>query len=172
MATIAPSALVTLEEYLRTAYHPDLDFIDGVLEERNMGEQEHSDIQGELVDWFNTRRDEWNIRVNPEYRTRVARVRIPDVTIISRTYPREPVRQTPALLCIEVLSPEDRLARIVRRLEDYLAMGVSNLWVVDPYVRVAYTYSPAGLLKVAGDRIEIPGSPIFVHLPTIFSALD
>lgn len=174
MATAATAALLTLEEYLRTSYHPDRDFVDGVIEERNIGEEEHSDIQGELIFWFNAHRDEWNIRINPEYRTRVAatRVRIPDVTIVSRSAAREKVRRTPALLCIEVLSPKDRLTRIVKRMEDYVAMGVQNLWVIDPYQRIAYIYSSAGLLKVTTDHIEIPNSPIFVHLPTLFKALD
>lgn len=174
MATVAPAALMTIEQYLRTSYHPDRDFVDGVLEERNVGEYKHGTIQSELCFWFRSHRDEWNVLTVGEYRTRVAhtRVRIPDVAVISGDAPEEAVRLTPALLCIEILSPKDRLARTVEVMEDYLAMGVPNLWIIDPYERTAHTYSTAGLLKVTEDRLEIPNSPIFVHLPTLFAALD
>jgi hypothetical protein len=36
-ATQPVPALLSLEEYLRTSYHPDCDFVDGHLEERNLG---------------------------------------------------------------------------------------------------------------------------------------
>jgi hypothetical protein len=56
--------LLTLEQYLQTSYRPDRDFVDGVTEERNVGESEHSDFQSELIYWFRVHRQEWNIRVN------------------------------------------------------------------------------------------------------------
>jgi hypothetical protein len=36
---------VPVEEYLSTAYHPDVDYIGGHLEERNVGEKEHGKLQ-------------------------------------------------------------------------------------------------------------------------------
>ena len=33
---------LTMDEYLHTMYHPDCDFVDGHLEERNLGEFEHT----------------------------------------------------------------------------------------------------------------------------------
>ena len=39
MAT-APT-LISVEEYLSTSYHPDCDYVDGELEERNVGEYSH-----------------------------------------------------------------------------------------------------------------------------------
>ncbi len=32
------SALLSIDHYLRTSYHPDVDFVDGEIEERNVGE--------------------------------------------------------------------------------------------------------------------------------------
>ena len=40
MAT-AP-ALLSFDEYLHTSYKPYIDFLDGVLQERSMGEYEHN----------------------------------------------------------------------------------------------------------------------------------
>lgn len=166
--------LISIEEYLRMMYHPDREYVDGRVEERNSGEYEHGMLQMELGYWFRSHRDEWRIHVVAEWRTRVSgsRIRIPDVCVISFDSAREPVRITPALLCIEILSPEDRLVRTVKVREEYLAMGVEHLWIIDPYERVAYTYTHAGLLKVIGHRLAVDGTPIYLELPTLFAALD
>ncbi|CAN5728477.1 hypothetical protein BH10ACI4_BH10ACI4_09750 [soil metagenome] len=84
METMHPSAPISLEEYIRTSYHPDCDFVDGHIEERNLGEYDHSHLQVALGAWFFSHRTEWKIRVSSEYRTRVSpnRIRIPDVSII------------------------------------------------------------------------------------------
>jgi Uma2 family endonuclease len=172
-ATTLPGTL-TLEQYLHTAYHPDCDFVDGHIEERHLGEYEHSILQALIASWFVQRRKEWNIHVTTEYRTRVSamRVRIPDVSIFPAGGPVEKVRTTPPLLAIEILSPEDRLPRVLTRLNDFLTMGVPNLWVIDPAERAAYTYSATGLRLIAEPRLAIPNTPIFLDLPEIFSALD
>lgn len=36
---------VSVEAYFRTSYHPDVDYVDGVLEKRNVGEFDHSDCK-------------------------------------------------------------------------------------------------------------------------------
>ena len=38
-------ALVPVEEYLRTSYDPDCDYVDGEVVERNLGERDHSSAQ-------------------------------------------------------------------------------------------------------------------------------
>ncbi len=35
---MATGALVSVDEYLRTSYRPDCDYVDGILVERNVGE--------------------------------------------------------------------------------------------------------------------------------------
>jgi hypothetical protein len=45
---MATSALVLVEEYLRTSYEPDSEYVDGELVERNAGEKPHSKLQGAL----------------------------------------------------------------------------------------------------------------------------
>ena len=84
----------------------------------------------------------------------------------------EPVRTTPPLIAIEILSPDDRMNRVIRRLEDFLGMGVQNVWLLDPIERVAYTLTAEGLRLVDGARIGIADSPIYLDLPEIFAALD
>lgn len=42
---MASSTLIPVHEYLSTTYRPDVDYIDGELRERNMGEQPHAHLQ-------------------------------------------------------------------------------------------------------------------------------
>lgn len=50
MATTA--TLLSIEEYLHTSYSPDVDFVDGELEERNLGAFEHARLQYVLAAFF------------------------------------------------------------------------------------------------------------------------
>jgi Uma2 family endonuclease len=172
MATTTTN-LISLEEYLHTVYRPDCDFVDDHVEERTLGELDHGRLQAALAAWFFNQEKAWNIRAVVELRTRVTptRVRIPDVCLLRRDAPREPVTFTPPLLCIEILSPEDRLPRVLKVLDDYVTMGVPNLWIFDPTDRIAYIYKD-GVLKLISDRIAIPGTEIYVDLPTLFAELD
>ena len=45
MATAETSAFIPLETYLHTCYEPDVEYVDGQLEERNVGEFDHNMIQ-------------------------------------------------------------------------------------------------------------------------------
>ena len=60
--------LLPFEEYLRTTYHPDCDYVDGEILERNMGERDHSRIQRELIFFFRNRQETWNVFVFPGQR--------------------------------------------------------------------------------------------------------
>ena len=62
--------------------------------------------------------------------------------------------------------------RVIRRLEDFLAMGVQNVWLLDPIERVGYTLTVEGLRLVDGARISVLDSQIYLDLPEVFSALD
>jgi Uma2 family endonuclease len=173
-STASAANSLTMEEYLHTSYHPDCDFVDGQLEERTGGEYEHARLFPALAAWFFNFRSEWGIRTAASYRTRVSktRIRIPDVSVFPHDGPKEKVRVTPPILCIEILSPEDRIPRVVKRLDDFLAMGVQNLWVIDPIERAAFVYTSAGLRLIEAPRLSIENSPIYLDLSELFSALD
>ena len=53
----------------------------------------------------------------------------------------------PPLAVFEVLSPEDRLQRMKRKLEDYRAMGIPEIWVIDPQDSTFYRYEDLQLLR-------------------------
>jgi len=168
MATTA----VSIEEYLSTAYEPDMDYVDGELEERNVGEYEHNVVQKRILFWFDRRAKEWRIRAIQEQRTRLgpSRVRIPDVSVFSRELPVESVFTRPQLIAIEVLSPEDRHSRMDKKIRNYLDFGVRQVWVVDPATRTGWDCSDGNWVRK--ERFEIAGSPIYLSLPELFAELD
>jgi Putative restriction endonuclease len=82
---------VSVQEYLKTSYDPDCDYVDGEVQERNVGERDHSEIQREFIFFFRQRRDESKVFVFPEQHIQVSptRFRIPDVCVYVGSKPTE-----------------------------------------------------------------------------------
>jgi Uma2 family endonuclease len=167
---MATRTLITVEEYLTSVYRPDCDYVDGEVLERNLGERDHSYVQVALGSYFFARRKAWGIEVYPEQRVQVRanRFRIPDICVVVGST-KEKIFTTPPFLCVEILSPEDRMSRVQDRIDDYFAMGVQNVWVVDPARRCAY-YATAngdlnrvisGALRTTDPSLEVPLAEIF-----------
>src|SRR5664279_6298061 len=120
--SMSSATLVSVQEYLATSYRPDRDFVDGELQERNLGELEHALLQSAILAWFWAKQREWNVLPIVEQRVQVAatRFRIPDVSVLRADQPREPIITTPPLILIEVLSKDDTLRSMRERVDDYL----------------------------------------------------
>ncbi len=174
MSAIPQTARVPVEEYLATSYRPDCDYVDGEIEERNLGEKEHSILQQALVFLFRLNRDAWGMEVFPELRVQVkpTRYRVPDITVIQTGVSWERILRKPALLFVEILSPEDRLSKVRERVDDYLDLGTEHIWIVDPELRKGYVCSRRGFQEPETGVLEIPGTPIRVVLSELFAELD
>lgn len=174
MNAFAHPVRVSVEEYLASSYRPDCDYIDGEVQERNLGEKEHAAIQAILTFLFMQNRKAWGIEVYPELRVQVSanNFRVPDITVTRAGLQWERILRTPALLFIEILSPEDTLSRIRRRVDDYLRFGTENVWVIDPELRKAYVCSATGFQEPEGGVLAVAGTPIRVVLSELFAELD
>ena len=163
-----------LEEYLHTSYKPDVHFINGVLEERNMGEYEHNKVQTLIAVLFTLNAKQWSTDAVVELRIQVApeRVRICDVAVLRSDAPRESVITTPPLICVEILSPEDRLSHARQVLADYLTMGVANIWLIDPLRRAAFTFDAEGLHEAEITKLQVPQTAICLDLTDAFAAIE
>jgi Uma2 family endonuclease len=75
------------------------------------------------------------------------RYRVPDITVLDRSRPIEQINTHPPLAVFEVLSPEDRVQRLKRKLEDYRAMGIPEIWVIDPQDGTFYRYEDLQLRR-------------------------
>jgi Uma2 family endonuclease len=161
--------LIPVEEYLTTVYRPDCDYVDGEVLERNLGERDHGRLQLKLGAYFLARQAQWNTYAIVEQRVQVrpGRFRVPDVCVILGETD-EQVLTAPPFLCIEILSPEDRMSRVQERIDDYFAMGVPNVWIVDPGRRCAFYATASGdlhrvidVLRTTDPALEVPLGEIF-----------
>ena len=168
---MAASTLVPVSEYLATAYRPDCDYVDGQVQERNLGELDHSDLQRQLILLLANAKE---IRVNPELRVQVGanRFRVPDLCVMLADAPREQVVRSAPLLCIEILSPEDTLSRMVERVHDFLNMGVRQVWIFDPRLRSAMVCEGATMVEHNAGQLALPGTQVTIDLADVFRVLD
>jgi len=96
------------------------------------------------------------------------RVRVPDVVVLTAG-PQPDVLTDPPLLVIEILSPDDSYSDTHERAQDYRAMGVETVWIIDPKTRSGRMCSGAEWVESA--RLEVKGAPLYVDLPALFSQL-
>ncbi len=166
------SVMVPLEEYLRTSYRPDCEWVEGEVRERNMGDGPHSAMQRFFLKFFFNLEEEHGVLAYPELRTQVSttKYRIPDILVQRKGDPFESIVTVPPLLCIEILSPDDRMSEMHEKIEDYIKMGVGTVWVVDPRRRTAMLADVAGARST--DVLEVPGTGIRVTVGEMFAELD
>lgn len=162
--------LISVEEYLSTSYDPDCDYVDGEVLERNVGEYDHSRLQGVLFAYLFNREKLWGIHVVPEQRVQVSptRFRVPDICVMAGAEPNEQIFTRPPALCIEILSPEDTMTRMQERINDYLSFGVPHVWILDPRTKRAYDYTPTGMQEAKDGVLRTERPEINVPLAEIF----
>jgi Uma2 family endonuclease len=168
---MASTTLISVDEYLRTRYRPDCDYVDGRIEERNVGEHDHAALQAALILWFGQKQHEWRIEVLPEQRIQISpsRFRVPDVCLVSLDEPVQQILTSPPLACIAILSPEDTMRRMQQRVEDYRSFGVRSIWILDPGTLKGYDCRPSGWLDT--NQFSIEGTPIRLVLAELFAQL-
>ena len=139
-----------------------------------MGEQPHGDLQMILGTIFRNNRLAWGVRPLGDTRLQVTstRYRIPDVMVVRNTDPKDPIVSFTPLLCIEILSKEDRLNEIQERVDDYAQMGVRDIWVINPWKRIGYHAGASGFVRPDDGVLRVASTPIEIALASIFSQLD
>lgn len=170
---MAPAALIPVELYLRSDYEPDAEYVDGEVEQRPIGEYDHSTWQQAIQQWFAQHAREWNIRVRCELRVQVSptRFRVPDVVVFDRDQPIEQILTHPPIAVFEVLSPEDTISRMLVKLDDYERMGIRNIFLVDPQQERARRYL-AGELRTLEPVLTLTSSAAVVNWQAIAALRD
>src|SRR5258707_11812467 len=71
-------------------------------------------------------------------------------------------------LCIEIIRDE-RFSEVQKRCDDYIAEGVTQVWLLDPDFKRAYTVTKTeGLREAKGGMLEIANPPVEMDLTKIF----
>jgi Uma2 family endonuclease len=164
------TTLISLEEYLETAYSPDREFVDGTIVERNLGERPHSFTQKNALIYLQTAYP--HLFVWPEQRVRTIpgrRSRVPDVCVTTED-PGADVFDTPPLIVIEILSRRDEMSDVLEKLEEYAAFGVAHIWLADPRRRKAFRFYDGRLEEVPA-AFEAPEAAVRLPLDEIFRGL-
>jgi Uma2 family endonuclease len=175
MATLpSTEELWSVREYLRTSWSPDREYVDGRIEERNLGEKEHSILQRFLTVLFAVHCSDWSVEVFPELRTQTQtrRFRVPDVLVTRAGDKFDRYVTHPPLIAIEILSPEDSLRAMQEKAAEYRSFGIENIWIIDPDPRIAYRYIDNSLQEVKEAELAVAGTPIRVVLSEMFAELD
>lgn len=165
---------ISIEQYLRTSYRPDCDYVDGEVLERNAGERTHSVMQGALCRFFFDLREQISVMPFLSWRTRVSRsrIRVPDVCVVRGKIPEPEILGTPPYIVIEVLSPEDGWSDMAERIEDYVRFGIENIWIIDPVRRRAWRTTGTEREEAVGLVLTTADGEVTLPLGEVFAEID
>ena len=177
---MATATYVPVEEYLRTSYEPDREYVDGALVERHVGEYDHSVLQNLIGSYLHALRKHVPLRAFTEQRLRMTgragrvQYRIPDVCVMAPGHARTPVIAEPPVLVVEILSRDDRMNEVLRKIGEYIRFGVGAIWIVDPAERNLFTADGSSLHEVKDriGRFSCSGVELTVDFYSIFAELD
>lgn len=80
--------------------------------------------------------------------------RLPSGGLPARWYP------TTADLVVEVLSPTDRFVNVLRKVQEYLAMGARLVWVINPSERSAVVFCASAAPQILSDDAALDGEDV------------
>jgi Uma2 family endonuclease len=168
MAAVPNPPVVSVEEYLNTAYDPDVEFVDGLLVERNVGDWLHSLIQSNVL--FALRRKYPHLKVVAELRSSVTgtRYRLPDVSVLLAP-PRTRYMSEAAFLVVEVLSESDVMSVVIEKLREYAVKGIPNIWLIDPRLQLMSVYRRPTLDEIEGEVISTADGSVELSRSEIFA---
>ncbi len=171
---MATPVLIPVEEYLRTVYRPDCDYIDGEVQERNMGERPHARLQSFFIRFLAPFEEALSVEALPAQRLQISptRYRIPDVMLAFLSDPDPRIIRVPPLLCIEILSSKDTMRKVQERLDDYSNLGVKSMWVIYPWRRLAFAAGTDAVLHPETNSLAVEGTGISITAAVVFSELE
>ena len=172
----ATTTLVSLEEYLRATYEPDMEYADGVLIGRNVGTQLHGTLQLIVGAYFHQIRKTYRIKGFTEtgLRMNAGRYCIPDVMVVEQPYARGRVVTDVPAVVVEIKSPDDTLDGIFGKCLEYSTLGVPNIIVLDPDIQRQYVFANNALQLVSSVTLRLPKSRVDVPFPVdeMFAEMD
>jgi Uma2 family endonuclease len=175
MADAATISNVSLERFLNDPELESYEYLDGEIRDSVVGTPKHATIQTLIAvtlfvhlrkigrGWAMT---EARCRLPLQGRTRFY---LPDVCVVLNepdALEKRHLEKAPELI-VEILSPEDSLARLLRKIDDFVEAGSQLAWIILPSERAVLVCRPDEQpQRLEADQI-ITGEPV---LPD-FSAL-
>ena len=162
---MSTAALITIADYLGHTDKPNCEYIDGVLLPKAMPTTLHAFIQSAIMLLLGKQ----GVLALPELTLHVGPTRflVPDVAVVQRM--EHPYPTTPALLCVEILSPDDRPGAMLAKCEQYHDWGVPFCWVIDPETQEAWEYHRGGRPHSVERNGTLHAGELVIQLPELFA---
>jgi Uma2 family endonuclease len=174
MAATSAGLIVSVDEYLNSGYHPDREYVEGVLVERDVPTISHSLLQILLAVYLDAYRKQFRFAALSEARTQIierARYRIPDLMLCPLPLPPGNIVNTIPWAVIEILSPDDRLSEQLARFRDYKDIGVHQMVLLDPEELIAYRFENRALTQAPLTSLELPSGSLPFDTEALFREL-
>lgn len=173
------TTLVSLEQYLNTAYEPDRDFVDGVLVERHVGTQRHGLFLAALAGFYGQYMNSHRIAVFIATRLLVdaatGRHRVPDLMVVEVPVTKGKVVTDVPAVVVEIKSPDDTFDDILNRCFDYERLTVRTILVMDPDNHRAWRFRHGTLDLLEGDVVMLDlgtANEISFPITQLFAQVD
>ena len=159
---------VPMDEYLRTSYEWEPEWVDGELVERSLPNNKHAEVQAVIDHAVVASQSTSRLFARPGLRIQVSpnRWRIPDISLFAD---QKPTGDYPSNVysVIEIVSPGDAIRELNNKLEEYAAMGIPYIWVLDPDHKRIQRYENESLIRVSA--IEFPDRGFRLTAEEIFA---
>jgi len=166
-----PPGTATEADLHRVLDHENVpcELIDGVLVEKPMGAKE-SVLAARLIRILGNFVEQHKLGEvgAPDLTLRVMHglIRLPDVAFISAEQfpggelPSEPVPDLVPELVVEILSPSNTRSEMARKRREFFLTGTQLIWIIDPYKRTVYVYTPGGERNVLTEKDTLTGGDV------------
>jgi Uma2 family endonuclease len=163
---MSATAIVSVEDYLRRTEKPYCEYVDGVLYPKPMPTLLHGLIEFMLLTLLRKQ----GVQAVSEVTVRLSATKflIPDV-IAAPVLQQHPYPTDPVLLCVEILSPDDRVGTMLAKCEQYHAWGVPFCWVIDPEKQIGWHYHAGGDPERVDRGSTLIAAQLSVPLEELFS---
>ena len=165
------ATLIPVEEYLHTTYKPGCEYEDGVLTPKPISTWKHSLIQSRCGQLLLNSYPAFLPGSELTVQLREGRYLVPDIAVQRKDRLQDPYPSEPIHLCIEILSPDDRLSELMAKAEEYHAWGVHMVWILDPEKRIAWQYSSDRRFHEIPAGGSLTADPISIAVDDIYSVL-
>jgi Uma2 family endonuclease len=164
---------LTLEQFeqIYEGQKPYYEYWFGEAIQKSMPTSLHGVTQGVLFMMLITRG--W--RASCEVKLKISSFANPLPDVVGDPGPIEsPYPTKPFALCVEILSPDDDLTRLIQKCAHYLDWGIETVWIIDPERRKGYSMTrseprPAQLFLSDSLSAE-PG--LFLPMQELFEQID
>ena len=164
--------MVTEAEYLAYRGKPNCEYLDGVMVPKAWGTYKHGSVQGRVGGLLKEKAAGFTVASELSVRLREGKWFVPDVAVQRREAIQDPYPELPIYLCVEILSPGEKVGAMLAKGEAYHDWGVPYFWLVDPEARTAWSYAKGEHPKEVFGGGKLTAGEISIPMDEIFSVFE